>query len=83
MLTSSSNGMSSTSDPSGHIPSKCYDLLRYNIKEHTIYQYYRNRTDKKYLQYVNAYQQSFREVVIGNIHCNSLLLLYNFEPNIF
>jgi len=28
MITSSSNEMSPKSDPSGHIPSKCYDLLR-------------------------------------------------------
>jgi len=52
-------------------------------RAHMTYQYYTNRTEKKYLQYVYTYQESFTEVVIGNIHSNSFLLLYNFEAKYF
>ena len=28
---------------------------------------------------INTYQESFREVIIDNLHSNSFLMLYNFE----
>jgi len=45
-------------------------------------QYSTNKRETKYLQWVYTYQESFREVIIDNLHSNSFLMLCILEAKL-